>query len=378
MEKGNLIILMFALVVLSGAVVGAVVYYMFRPPGEEEVYYLGHASHGLGNAWEAIYADGFAWYCEEHGYKMVFTDARYDSTLQAEQVRRLVDMGVDGLFMAPCNEKALNPTIEYAHDHGVPIITSPYLADSPYPVMTLATSFSEQGEIAAEHIVTYLEEEYGEPRGKVLNLRGITGTTAGDQRSDGFTDFLDDYPEIEVLTYDTEWSTTKAKTITEEVIPTGDIDAIYNANLAISDGNLAGLKALGKDPKDYYIVSLDAGPAVLDGVRAGEIDLCVGQPPQWYGVIAAEYLVRYLERGEEALPEVGDIVTAEDLDIQMKQRYGKDIYGTPVWAPAEVVDTYDYYGTEYHQKYLKIPNLIITEDNVDDPTIWGNLELPGW
>lgn len=371
-----------AIVVIIVVVIASTVaaWQLTRPPATTETYYFGLAIHDQTNAWEALMADGFLWYCQDHGIKAVMLDARHTIDLQAQQIHSLVDMGVDALLVCPVDQRALNPSLDYAKEHNVPVMTTPYLADSPVPLMWVAASFYEQGQIAANYTVNFLKQKYGEAKGVAFELRGLTGETAAEQRHNGFIDVLKDYPDIEVLTQDTQWMTEVATTQTEQVMQTrSDIDTVYCANLAIVDGFVAGMKALNKDPEPYYVIGLDAGPNVLKDIRDNIVDICIEQgSPAFYSGIICQYLLGYLQHGESALPKYGGVVTLADMTITGTSHYGVDIWAYPTWPPATITNTHDEVGTENNQRHFKQSNAIITKDNVDDPAWWGNMKLPGW
>jgi len=72
------------------------------------------------------------------------------------------------------------------------------------------------------------------------------------------------------------------------------------------------------------------------------------------------------EEGEEALPEIGETVTKEDLDISGMQHLGLNIWEHPSWAPAQIKESYGH-------RWFQTSGRLITPENVDDPTLWGNL-----
>ena len=367
--------------VLIASIVGA---WYYARPQVTETHYFGLAMVDHSNAWESLLADGFFWWCEDHGVKAVMMDARHTIDLQAVQIHSLVDMGIDGLIAFPADPKALNSEFDYCKQHNVAVVCTPFIADHPSTLMWVAVSFVEQGQLSANQTLNFLEKKYGSPKGVVLELRGKTGETAAEQRHNGFIDVMKNYPDIEVLTKDTEWMTEKAADITsKEILARPDIDAVYCANLAIVDGFLAGMKTIDKDPTPYFVVGLDAGPSVLQGVRDNTVDVCVEQvSPAWYAAICCEYLLSYLEKGSAALPKVGDVVTVEDLNttglLTDQPRYGVDIWAYPTWSPATIMDTHAEGLADNNILHFKMSNVIITKDNVDNPAWWGNMKLPGW
>ena len=132
------------------------------------------------------------------------------------------------------------------------------------------------------------------------------------------------------------------------------------------------MKDLGLDPTKIFVCCIDAGPEVLDKIRAGEITIAVDQPCPFYNPIAVYYMVKYLEEGESALPKVGTIVTADDIDISGKPHLGTDIWAAKTaWSPAEISERGGHL-------WFKTNALVITKENADAQYLWANIEVPGW
>ena len=118
----------------------------------------------------------------------------------------------------------------------------------------------------------------------------------------------------------------QAKTAAETVLRAYEVDAIYGGNGPMAMGAVGAIEALGKNPQDYFVATIDALPEVLEAIGEGKIDVALDQPCPFYTPLAVYYLVEFLEKGEEALPKPGDIVTAEDVNIEGKIHQGVDIW----------------------------------------------------
>ncbi|GAI61489.1 unnamed protein product [marine sediment metagenome] len=132
------------------------------------------------------------------------------------------------------------------------------------------------------------------------------------------------------------------------------------------------MKDLGLDPTKIFVATIDANPAVLHKIRAGEITVAVDQPCPFYNPIAVYYMAKYLEEGESALPKVGTTVTADDIDISGNPHLDTDIWAAKTaWSPAKISER------EGHL-WFQTNALVITKENADAKYLWANIEVPGW
>ena len=55
--------------------------------------------------------------------EVVITQSNLNDSTQIQQMRQLVDQGVDAIIVCCSNPTALNQTVQYAHDKGVPVFS---------------------------------------------------------------------------------------------------------------------------------------------------------------------------------------------------------------------------------------------------------------
>ena len=160
---------------------------------------IGYASSYAGNTWRAAVMGRLQneiipkW--KELGLlsEVVITQSNLNDSVQIQQMRQLVDQGVDAIIVCCSNPTALNQTVAYAYERGVPTFSAVGYLTSPYSVNSSA-NFVVGGRMMGE----WMANEIG-GKGNVLNVEGIPGASASDSQNVGIEAALKDYPDIEVV-----------------------------------------------------------------------------------------------------------------------------------------------------------------------------------
>lgn len=352
---------------------------------DDDQTFLGLAAHSVRNSWEDLYAKAFNWYCQDKGIQTTWTEAGYDASTQITQAKRMIDMGIDGLIISPWNVKALRVVMKYAQKNDVPVICTNTAVDSSYPLMFIGYGAKRGGRQLGEKIVKYLKnkvEPIGEVKGTVLELSSGPGTSEDVMRGGGFHQVVDKYKDIKVIKKIGKSDRAQSKSRVESVLRSGkEIDAVFAQNGSMALGASSAFKSQsGISPEDIFIATVDAFPAIIDEIKAGNIDVGLDQPPAFYNPIAVHYMVKYLKNGKSALPEVGKTITTDDLTIRTGKKHMEvDPWAKPIWAPAKIK-----HATEYSEEitndhiWFQTNSVFVTKENADSPLLWGNFPLPGW
>ncbi|NQS88875.1 sugar ABC transporter substrate-binding protein [Patescibacteria group bacterium] len=344
--------------------------------GAAKKYLIGLDTKIVSNTWEMLFAKSFEWYCEDHGYKWISNEARGDPATQLTQSRQMIAMGVDGLIVCAQDADASSPIVDWASESNIPIFTTDADINHPGVKMYIGYSGYIAGQQLGRKLVEYLKNEVepiGEVKGLILEMRGPLGGASAIDRSEGFHSVVDKHPNIKVIQALGEFQETPAKKETEALLRRNPhIDAIYSGNGPMCVGAVEAMKDLGMDPTKIFIATIDANPGVLNRIRTGEIDVAVDQPCPFYNPIAVYYLVKYLEEGESALPKVGEVISAEDIDISGKEHLGTNIWAAKeAWSPARIMERAGHL-------WFQTSALEITRENCDAGYLWANIEVPGW
>ncbi|QQM33140.1 ABC transporter substrate-binding protein (plasmid) [Martelella lutilitoris] len=160
---------------------------------------IGYASSYAGNTWRAGAMDELQneiipkW--KELGLisDVVITQSNLSDSTQIQQMRQLVDQGVDAIFVCCSNPTALNQTVQYAYDKGVPVFSM-----TGYLTAPSAMNSSVNYQVAGFEIGKRLAEELG-GEGNVLIVEGIPGTSGSDSQDRGVKAGLATAPGIKIV-----------------------------------------------------------------------------------------------------------------------------------------------------------------------------------
>jgi ribose transport system substrate-binding protein len=160
---------------------------------------IGYASSYAGNTWRAGVMDRLQsdiipkWKKLGLIKDVIITQSNLKDSTQIQQIRQLVDQGVDAIILCCSNPTALNQTVKYAYDKGVPVFSAVGYLTSPYAINS-STNF----EMAGAEMGAWMAEEIGK-KGNVLIVQGIPGTGTSDSLDRGIKKKLATYPDIKIV-----------------------------------------------------------------------------------------------------------------------------------------------------------------------------------
>ena len=156
--------------------------------------------------------------------------AAYDSDeRQIEQIDSLVKSGVDLLIVAPNQVATISPAIDRAFDQGIPVIVFERKTNSQKFTAFISADNYEMGRIMGEYIVSRLKG-----RGRVLEIKGLAGSSPAIERHNGFMEALKNAPDIEVVaSLQGDWTEPRAHTIVSQWLaahPDTPVDLVFGMN----------------------------------------------------------------------------------------------------------------------------------------------------
>jgi ribose transport system substrate-binding protein len=166
-----------------------------RPPP----WTIGYASSYAGNTWRADVMNRLQNVIIPKWKKLgllkdvIITQSNLNDSTQIQQIRQLVDRGVDAIIVCCSNPTALNQTVQYAHDRGVPVFSGIGYLTSPFSVSSSA-NFVVGGNMLGEWMANEIKG-----KGNVLIVEGIPGASASDSQNKGVLQALKKYPDIKVV-----------------------------------------------------------------------------------------------------------------------------------------------------------------------------------
>ncbi|MFS8197704.1 sugar ABC transporter substrate-binding protein [Streptomyces sp. CWNU-52B] len=265
-----------------------------------------------------------------------------DPSQQITDINNQLNQGVRGLVVAPLDSAAISAGLDQAGRKGVPVVAVDVAPEKGKVAMVVRADNVAYGEKACE----YLGEQI--PAGKVVQIMGDLASVNGRDRSEAFrTCVKKKYPKLKVLEIPAKWeSDTAAAKLDTLLNANPDLKGIYmQAGGVYLAPTLQTLKSKGLLKKagekgHISIVSNDGIPQEYDAIRKGQIDATVSQPADLY----AKYGMYYIRAAME----------------------GKTFEPGPTDHDSEIVELPG--GILEDQ----LPAPLVTEENVDDPELWGN------
>ncbi len=260
--------------------------------------------------------------------KELDVDLKWEGTLTemeiAEQnkiIENMINLGVDGMAVAPLNNRATAKPVASAVDANIPVVVFDSGLDGDKHTAFVATNNVSGGALGGD----YLVEKIGAGEKKILVLRYVQGTASTENRAKGFMDAVkaagmkivaDPYPEDGTVA---GCKKTASNTL-EGFVKDGklELDGIFACNLTAALGMAAALDDLRKSSVEVKatFIGFDTSPKLIQGIRSGEIEALVSQDPKKMGYLAVATIVKHL-KGESVEKEVDtgvELVTADRLE----------------------------------------------------------------
>ena len=205
-----------------------------------------------------------------------------DNQSQVTALENMTTQGAKGILLVPADSKAVVPAIEKAREAGVIVIALDTPTEPEEAADALfATDNFRAGELIGQYAKAKAEEMGLTPKIAMLDL--APGISVGQLRHDGFLKGFgieEGDPQI-VGAAPTLGEVAKGQAAMETLLQKDpDVNVIYSINEPSGFGGATALKAAGKDPKDFILVSVDGGcDAIKRGIETGVIDATSQQYP---------------------------------------------------------------------------------------------------
>lgn len=156
--------------------------------------------------------------------------AAYDSDeRQIEQIDSLIKSGIDLLIVAPNQVATISPAIDRAFDQGIPVIVFERKTNSQKFTAFISADNYEMGKVMGHYIVSRLNGQ-----GRVLEIKGLAGSSPAIERHNGFVEALKHAPGIQVVgSLQGNWTEPRAHTAVSQWLaahPDTPVDLVFGMN----------------------------------------------------------------------------------------------------------------------------------------------------
>jgi ABC-type sugar transport system substrate-binding protein len=312
--------------------------------GSGTVYYIGMIGN---NIWEVTAAKTFEKYAKQLGYDIKEENANNSADNQINQLDSVIPLKPKAVFLKSVDVTMIAETVQKAVQAGVPVITFDGSVTAKNPSLNVDVGLVKYGNMAAEEILKYLKTKYGTEKGKILNLQGDISVPYSPLMTKGFHEILDKYPNITIIDKDTKgWEITAAANVASDVLTVNkDVDAMFVHTDSRFPGVVSVLQEKGYKKGDVYLIGVDGDPTAIEYIRQGWVNATLTPPMDQY-VFGCFAFLDQIIAGTPLTPGLYNIngITAE----LRAEKWGFTLY---------------------------LPGILITKQNADDPSLWGNQKL---
>ncbi len=221
-----------------------------------------------------------------------------DLKQQIDLVQSFTAQRVDGIVLAPLNDKALVKAVKDATRSKIPVVVFDSALKGEHHISFVATDNREAGKLAGQRMAKLLDG-----KGKVLLLRYQEGSASTANREQGFLEAIKAHSGIEVVS-DNQYggaTTESAYTAAESLLiakraTQGGVDGVFCPNESTTFGMLLALDKLGLAGK-LELVGFDASDKLIKALKDKRIAALVLQDPFTMGHLGVKTMVSHL-RGQ--------------------------------------------------------------------------------
>ena len=287
--------------------------------GKDEIV-IGFSQTAFNHPWRSEMINSAQAEINRHSnVSMIVTDGNVDIVDQSGDIRDLVAQGVDAIVMSPVESDGLVAAVEEAYAAGIPVICLDRDIYTTERTLFIGQSNINMGAAVAQEMVDALTERYGEPKGKILEITGLVGSSPAIDRQAGMMSVLENYPDIEILaTGDGEWIRDPAVTLMEDwLIAYDEIDAVYSHAEESSWGAQLAIERAGRQNEDILHFTMDGSNEGFVDVQNG-VFMADGNYSPFIGDIgirAALYVLMGMEIEGTEEYEYGTRLTLPDSPV---------------------------------------------------------------
>lgn len=247
--------------------------------------------------WKSIHA-GAVKASRELGVEIIWKGPQKedDRAQQIMVVEDFINRGVNGIVLAPLDDRALCRPVQDAVSENVPVVIIDSALQGEDYISFVATDNYKGGVIAAHRMGELLGG-----KGDIFLIRYQEGSASTTKRENGFLDTItSEFPDISLLVQDQHAGATTetAYQLAENLLGRfPEVDGIFCPNESSTFGTLRALQESGLAGKVKF-VGFDSSPKLIQGLKDGHIHGLVLQDPMKMGYLGVKQMTLHL-KGQE-------------------------------------------------------------------------------
>ncbi len=250
-----------------------------EPTGEQEKIVVG-ISTDAGFAARGVEVSGLYKKANESNgrVEIIEQNADNDSTKQIQQIKSMVDQGVDAIVVCAIDMNAIQSALDYADSKDTIVMLYDRWVDHPAVQFAGLYDSLSDGTLCGEQIAKF---DDGEDH-VVFEMVGNRADTNAIARSEGFHSVIDGYANLKVVQIETNWNVEEALSGLQNALQKyPDVWAIYDASGHMDGAIETALKEINRwnkvgEEDHVIVVSLGGEPPAPELCKQGYVDVhCV-------------------------------------------------------------------------------------------------------
>ena len=302
---------------------------------EKKTYKIGVSNTLVGNGWReemicSVKAQSLA---SGQVDEVLVHNVNGDASAQIAGMRNLISSGANAIIVNPADREALNPVIKEAAARDIVVVAVDQAVTAP-EAYVVTNDQVEYGRLGAQWLVDNLGG-----KGNIVEMRGISGVPADDDRHKGFMEVMEANPDMKVVkeTF-TDWSFAPAGKQANDILNSNtQVDGFWTSGIdyvvvdALKKAGQEKVPVIGADNNKFLEQLKDGAPgaAVTNPAAVGGVGTAIaiqalnGEEP---------------EKVTTLTPEVWDMESAAD---KIDEFYDPEL--PPTYSSQMIVEPYTTY-----------------------------------
>ena len=275
----------------------------------------------LNNPWFVFLAHQAAARAKELGYETKIFDSQNNTSLETDHFENAIASGYKAILFNPTDAEGSVANVLKAKEAGVPVFCMDREVNSTVAATSQILSDSYSGCVA---LGKYFVQQMNK-KGKYVELLGLVGDNNTWNRSKGFHEVVDCYPDLKMVAQQSaDFDRNKAMEVMESILQAhGDITGVFCGNDAMAMGAYQALVSAGKE-KTVKVFGFDGAEDVINAIAEGKISATGMQFPKVMAYTAATFADEYFKGKRDfpkKMPVAVEMVTKQN--IKDYTAYGK-------------------------------------------------------
>lgn len=286
---------------------------------------VGFAQLGSESAWRNANSASVKTAAKDAGISLIFQNADGSQELQKQIIKDFILQKVDVIILPPLVATGWEETLTEAKKAGIPVIIAdrtikPNNTDL-YSVF-VGEDFLYEGKKAAGWLVEHTDPN---KQIKVLELRGLAGSSPTVDRARGFRKVIKNYPNITFIdSVAGDFIKAQGKLQMGKMLKKHgkNIDAVFAHNDDMALGAIEAIEEYGLKPgKDILIISVDGEKAALQAIKDGKANVSAECSPM-LGPVLMETAMKLFnkEKVPKKILTEEKVFTIENVDKELPLR----------------------------------------------------------